>query len=311
MLKYLIYFKIIFLISFFGCTKNDNRLFWVDDLNGENNGFMFLAESTNIKNIEKDSLKYYLTNEEIAFNNTNFKVFQTIHKSDKFVAKILLNSKQNNLGRNYTFEIRTYSKNHRLIDKIEFACWNENEKIFCFGSIFDDLKISKTCDENNSAFSYQINNAGSIIQLNKNIVYEQKQVNNFELMYSIDGISLDKLDVHPTFRIKDSIFTFTNEQIWILDSDLFDPIEPTIIKYGKFRKSSRDSIIQIMNSIKENKVIKIHDEHSFWMTHNLSVSNGNREIKFEVDYSFDSPVHEILGILNSYIPKNDDKLDIF
>lgn len=302
---------LIIIISFFGCTKNENRIFWVDDINGSNNDFLFLAESTNIKKIEKDSLRFYLTNEEIAFSNTNFKVFQTIYKNEEYIAKILLNSKQDSNGRNYSFEVRTYSQNHRLIDKIEFAAWKKEEEIFCSGSVFNDLKISKSCKGKKNVDIYQITNTGKIVQLNENVSINKIQNKNFELYYSINGYSLDKLERHPVFRIKDSIYSFTNEQIWTIDSEYFEPTGPELIKTGIFRESSKDSIMQIINSINEHEIVILNDELSYWKTHNLSVLNENRTINFEVDYSVESNIHEVLRILNSYIPDNRSKLELF
>lgn len=299
------------LILFFGCAENDDRLYWVDYIDGNDRDLLFLAESTNIKYIEKDSLKFYLTNEELAFNNSKFKVFQTIYQSDTFVAKVLFNSKQNSPGRNYSFEVRTYTNNHRLIDKFEFASWKKQEKLFCSGTIFNDLKITKICESKSDPVYYQITNSGSIVQLNNKTIEEETQKNNFELIYSIDGISLDKLERQPVFRIKDSIFTFAYEQIWNLDSEFFEPIEPLIIKRGIFRESSKDSIIQIINLAAKGEVVKINDEYSFWKTHNLIVSNGDTKIKFEIDYSVESDIHEILRIFNSYITENRDKLELF
>jgi len=145
---------IIFLLLFSNCNEKKDLIFWVDKPTKNRNDFLFLAESTNVKPIPKDSLKYYLSpheidelaSSELSENRPVFKAFQKIHKANAFNAIILFRSEPNDLGRSYKFIIRTYDTLHRLIASYDLARWNEGLGEFCYGKIDSDLIIERSCN---------------------------------------------------------------------------------------------------------------------------------------------------------------------
>lgn len=157
--------KILFLLIILilsNCKNLDEKLFWINEVETNNNDFLFMAESTNVLPIT-DSLTYYLTKKEVfAAEKVVFKNFGEIYGNEKFKVNILLRigSKK---GRNYKFIIRTYGENFKIIDSYELAEWNEEDKRFCFGSIDKKLIITKNCKNSKEKDVKQIANDGRII----------------------------------------------------------------------------------------------------------------------------------------------------
>lgn len=156
---------ILLTVNLLSCEKTKDKLFWISETSDERNDFLLMTESTNVETLKVDSLKLFLTAEEFAqFDSAsvNFKNFGQIYKSDKFRVFVLLRS-IDTYGRDYTFIIRTFNNDWKVIDDFEMATWDEKNKKHCFGSINKDLVIERKCENKASSDIMQITNEGRII----------------------------------------------------------------------------------------------------------------------------------------------------
>jgi len=147
------------------CGGTKDKLFWIDQTKQHENDFLFLAESTNIKKLKTDSLTLFLRKVEFASYDsvtTSYKNFGQIYKGDKFKVFVLLRS-INTQGRDYTFLIRTFGNDWKLIDDFELGNWNEATKKFCVGSINKQLIIERKCDGKVTTDIMQITDEGKIL----------------------------------------------------------------------------------------------------------------------------------------------------
>ncbi len=123
------------------CESGDKNIFWISEPDGQENDFLFMAESTNTSEIMSDSLMYYLTKEEIlSAEKLRFKNFEKIHSNKRFSIYVLLKV-GSGIGRNYTFIIRTFDNDFEIIDSYELASWIDSENLRCYGSIDENLII--------------------------------------------------------------------------------------------------------------------------------------------------------------------------
>ncbi len=153
----------IYLIFLTSCETGAEKIFWISEPDGHENDFLFMAESTNVPEVESDSLIYYLTKEEFfAAEKLTFKNFGRIHSDKEFDVCVLL-KEGSDTGRDYTFIIRTFNKKNQLIDSYELAKWIDSENLHCYGSIDKDLIIKRICQDGNEKDIRQIVNDGRII----------------------------------------------------------------------------------------------------------------------------------------------------
>lgn len=130
------------------CQNEDKKLFWISENKGHINDFIFIAESTNKPYISYDSLLYFLTNEEIlSAKKLMFKNFGKIYSNNEFDVYILLKEGSDS-GRDYTYIIRTFTKNYRIIDSYDLAYWIDSKNLYCVGSIDQNLIIKRICKQN-------------------------------------------------------------------------------------------------------------------------------------------------------------------
>lgn len=147
------------------CETGNKNIFWISESHGQENDFLFMAESTNVPEIKSDSLIYYLTKEEFfSAEKLTFKNFGKIYSDNEFDAYVLLKEgSDSDTGRDYTFIIRTFNKKNQLIDSYELAKWIDSENLYCYGSVDKDLIIKRTCQNGNEKDIKQIVNDGRII----------------------------------------------------------------------------------------------------------------------------------------------------
>ena len=141
-------FKILFIaiVLLFACKSEDKKLFWISESNGHENDFLFMVESTNVPEIASDSLMFYLNKEEMLSAETlTFKNFGEIYSDPQFNVHILL-KEGSDTGRDYTFMIRTFDNNFKIIDSYELASWIDTQNLRCFGSIDENLIIKRSCE---------------------------------------------------------------------------------------------------------------------------------------------------------------------
>ena len=168
-MKYCQLILILLTVNLLGCKKTNDKLFWNSSTTSERNDrlhdLLFMTESTNVETLKVDSLKLFLRADEFAaFDSasTSYRNFGQIHKGDKFRVFVLLRS-IDTYGRDYTFMIRTFDKDWKVIDDFVLATWDEREKAFCFGSIDKNLIIERKCDNKETSDIMQITNEGKII----------------------------------------------------------------------------------------------------------------------------------------------------
>ena len=156
----IISFLIILLTA---CESEEKNLFWISELIGQENDFLFMSESTNIPEIKSDSLIYYLTKEEIvSAEKLTFKNYGKIHSDNEFEVYVLL-KEGSDTGRDYTFIIRTFDREFKIIDSYELASWIDSENLRCYGSIDENLIVKKNCDNGKNKDARQIINDGRIV----------------------------------------------------------------------------------------------------------------------------------------------------
>lgn len=169
---------IIFLVS---CDSPLEKIFWINENTKDQNDFLYMAESTSVKEIESDSLKFFLDLNEVLstrilessiFSNDTifpptpiFKNYGEIYKSDDFKLKIIFRDGRDTLGRDYKFILRTYQNNWKIIDSYELAIWVERDENYCFGSISKNLVIEKYCSDRDLIEKYEINSNGRFIEM--------------------------------------------------------------------------------------------------------------------------------------------------
>ena len=158
---------IIFLltINILSCDKPTDKLFWISEQTNQSNDFLFMTESTNVEALKIDSLKLFLRADELQqldTTTTSFKNFGRIYSGEKFQVFVLLRS-INSSGRNYTFIIKTFDNDWRVIDDYELATWDDEAKKYCFGSISKNLIIERKCDKAETSDIMEITSEGKII----------------------------------------------------------------------------------------------------------------------------------------------------
>lgn len=156
---------IILMTLFTSCGADEQYLFWIEEPGRQENDFLFMAESTNVLPIGRDSLSYYLTKEEIGIaEKLTFKNFGVIHENENYRAIALL-KEGSDPGRDYTFIIRTFDQQFKIIGSYELAKWMDFEQQYCFGSINTDLVIRRTCAEGKETDAQQIGKDGRIVAI--------------------------------------------------------------------------------------------------------------------------------------------------
>jgi hypothetical protein len=160
---------ILLTVNLLSCEKRKEKLFWISGTTNKSrdqlHDLLFMTESTNVEILKVDSLKLFLRAEEFAVldsASTRFKNFGQIYEGDKFRVFVLMRS-IDTYGRNYSFIIRTFDKDWKVIDDFILATWDEREKVLCFGSIDKDLIIERRCDSKETLDIMQITNEGRII----------------------------------------------------------------------------------------------------------------------------------------------------
>ncbi len=143
------------------CNNSENILYKISQPTEHRNDILFMAESTSVPKISRDSLLYFITDEELfAAEKFTYKNFGKIYENEKFRVNVIL-KRGSAPGRDFEFYFRTYSIDSKIIDSYEFASWVESEKKYCHGSINEELTILIDC--NGEKDVRQISNNGRII----------------------------------------------------------------------------------------------------------------------------------------------------
>lgn len=145
------------------CGTGGKIIFEILESDGQENDFLFMAESTNVPEIGPDSTAYYLTKREIlSAEKLTIKNFGKIHSDKGFDVYVLL-KEGSATGRDYSFIIRTFDKESEIIDSYELASWIDSEDLRCFGSIDKNLIIKRSCKNGADKDVKQIVHDGRIV----------------------------------------------------------------------------------------------------------------------------------------------------
>ena len=142
-----------------------------------------MAESTNVKTIEPDSIRMYLERNEIIetrilesnlyFGDTilpktpEFKNYGEIYKNDIFTLNVILRNGNDSTGRDYKFILRTYQEDMEIIDSYVLASWLKRDEEYCFGSIDENLIIEKNCEGSKNVEKHMLSKRGEFIRIEK------------------------------------------------------------------------------------------------------------------------------------------------
>jgi len=138
---------------------------------------LYLTESANIFPFDDENLKFFLLKEEL---NTALETYidssftePTIRKThyypyERLVTKnyvLLIISKRRNQskGRNYEFDVRTYTFDGQLIDGITLAKWDDDNEHYFGGWIMPEMQIKREYD-NGKVEYFEIKENGKIVK---------------------------------------------------------------------------------------------------------------------------------------------------
>ncbi len=140
------------------------------------NFILFLCESTNLVQVERENLQKILPKEEFEDLIQNYceprldslicqKRYFTFGRivTDDFVL-LDLNIREGHFNaREYTFEYRTYTLDGEFIAKVEYAKWSYQNQVFFGGRLTANMEIEIFDHENSTVFKrYTIENNGEI-----------------------------------------------------------------------------------------------------------------------------------------------------
>lgn len=101
-----------------------------------------------------------------------------------------------------------------------------------------------------SFYFYYSNNIG-----NSMLISEVKGADTFKLTFKTVGFGSNILKMQPVFRVIDNKFIYTSEQAWTFKNE--KPEKPDTLNSGNFRNSSIDSILSVVEELKDSVVNKI------------------------------------------------------
>jgi len=178
---------LILTLPLLSCNSDSDKLFLINENSKHHSDFLFMTESTNVLPISADSVKLFLNWNEIdetKYLESNiypsdtilpkpvvYKDFGEIYKSDNFKLHVILREGNNTIGRDYTFILRTFSLDWKIIESYELASWIDSENRHCYGSVDRKLIVQRTCEDGKTKDIRQIGNNGRILVHDKNIIH--------------------------------------------------------------------------------------------------------------------------------------------
>lgn len=127
----------------------------------------------------------------------------------------------------------------------------------------------------------------------------------FKLYYSFSGLGSNMGSLQPVFRASGESYIYTLEQ----NSYFSQPQKLTeSICTGKLRTSSIDSILNIVEDIKDTLITKSNYRIKSGGIDILTVNYEKTNLTFQLQNASDSTASKIIDILNSNIPNDKRKL---
>lgn len=123
----------------------------------DSNSILSLIESANIFPFDDENLKYFITNEELelafetyvdsSFVEPELRKIQ-FYPYERLVTKnfvLLIINKRTNIakGRDYQFDVRTYTFDGKLISSITLAKWDDEHETYFSGWIMPDMTVKR------------------------------------------------------------------------------------------------------------------------------------------------------------------------
>jgi hypothetical protein len=125
---------------------------------------------------------------------------------------------------------------------------------------------------------------------------------SFYLSYAFAGLGSNFGKFQPTIKIHGTKFLYTYEQNSYWSEERNKRIDT--ISVLPFRLTSIDSILEIINGMKDTTIHRSHWGIMSGGIHFLTVSNEVDTINFNMKNTFDYTALKIANILNTYLPKD-------
>jgi hypothetical protein len=124
------------------------------------------------------------------------------------------------------------------------------------------------------------------------------------IFYAYSGLGSNMGKFAPTLRIKGTKFKYTYEQnsYWGKKSKRVDKISS-----GNFRQGAIDSILALVQDLKDTFIFKSNPCIMSGGIHYLLITDGRDTTEFEMGNTFDFTALKIINIINEYLP-NDKKI---
>ncbi|MGG9961191.1 hypothetical protein [Ferruginibacter sp. SUN106] len=124
---------------------------------------------------------------------------------------------------------------------------------------------------------------------------------SFYLYYGVAGLGSNLGSFEPTLRIYDRHFAYTKEQnsYWSERST-----KKELICTGRIRQSSVDSILKILQGLKDTTIYKTNPGIMSGSITYVAIAQGRDTVNFTLDNTSDTRIIKIVDIINTYLPKN-------
>ena len=135
------------------------------------------------------------------------------------------------------------------------------------------------------------------------------QDSNFKLSYMSVGLGSNMFTKQPVFRVNRLDYIYTLEDAWQWKN--IEREKPDTLCSGTFRKSSVDSILNLIIKIKDSVIYKTNAGISSGGIDYIDISSDQINLQFKLHNASDSTAQKIVDILNTYIPEKFLKIWLF
>jgi hypothetical protein len=122
----------------------------------------------------------------------------------------------------------------------------------------------------------------------------------FRLTFNRVGLGPNMYELQPAFRVTNGSYCFTSEEAWVFNRKR-GPFKDTLYS-GAFRKTSIDSIVSILSSLRNEKVDVYKLRFTDGAIDYIEIAIPGRKYEFKMNNTSDTTAQKIVRILNSYIP---------
>ncbi len=129
----------------------------------------------------------------------------------------------------------------------------------------------------------------------------------FYLEFVKVGFGSNKFRMQPAFRITDSTFVYTSEQIWIRPGQV--AAKDTLLT-GTFRKSAADSIRLLVYALPDSIIDRPGNGIISGSGKFITIITDGKKWSFNLFNASEPTADRIIDILNTHLPKNLSKLPV-